>query len=162
LYLELFKDFFAFFSRLNVEEIPELGIIPIMVSSPQDMSSMWKALRMGGGCKVKAFFCCCYTITSKDLATPWKPRCDSCLEKGRQICCHSDTGDEATLLSINANVQQMTTAHHFLQFEETSGLLLKLSNLIRTLPSLRNREIQATLTLIPSQIFKRGITISAT
>jgi hypothetical protein len=53
LYQEHFKDFFDFFSWLNLEGIPELGNNPIMVSLPQDMSSMWKGLSRGGGCKVK-------------------------------------------------------------------------------------------------------------
>ena len=128
LYQEHFKDFFDFFSKLNLEGIPELGSNPIMVSSPQDMSSMWKALGRGGGCKVKTFFCYCCATTSKDSATPRKTCCDSCLEKGRQKCFHSDTGDEDTLVRLNADLQQMTTTHQFLQFEDTSGLLLKLQS----------------------------------
>jgi hypothetical protein len=65
---------------------------------------------------------------SKDSATPRKTCCDSCLDKGRQKCFHSDTGYEATLLRLNANFQQMTTTHQLLQFEDTSGLLLKLQS----------------------------------
>jgi hypothetical protein len=76
--------------------------------------------------KVKTFFAS--AVTSKDLATPRKTCCESCLEKGRQKCYHSDTGDEATLLRFNAALQQMTTTHQFLQFEDTSGLLLKLQS----------------------------------
>jgi hypothetical protein len=128
LYKEHFKDFFDFFSRLNLEGIPELGNNPISVSSPQDMSSMWKALGRGGGCKVKTFFCYCCAVTSKDSATPRKTCCHSCLEKGRQKCYHSDIGDESTLLRLTADLQQMTTTHQFLQFEDSSGLLLKLQS----------------------------------
>jgi hypothetical protein len=99
-----------------------------MVSSPQDMPSIWKALGQGGGCKVKTFFCYCCATTSKDPATPRKTCCDSCLDKGRQKCFHSDTGDKATLVRLHANLQQMTTNHQSLQFEDTSGLLLKLQS----------------------------------
>jgi hypothetical protein len=56
LYQEHFKDFFDVFSKLNLEGGFELGNNPISVSSPQDMSSMWKALGWDGGCKVKTFF----------------------------------------------------------------------------------------------------------
>jgi hypothetical protein len=130
LYQEHLKDCFDISSRLKLERIPELGSSnPIMVSSPQDMAStVWKMLGRGSGCKVKTFFCYCCATTSKDLATPRKTCCDSCLEKGRQKCFHSDTGDEGTLVRLNADLQQMTTTHQILQFEDTSGLLLKLQS----------------------------------
>jgi hypothetical protein len=90
LYEEHFKDFFDFFSRLPLEGIPELLNNPISVSSPQDMSSMWKALeQQGGGCKVKTFFCYCCAAVTLDSATPRKTCCVSCLEKGRQKCYHA-------------------------------------------------------------------------
>jgi hypothetical protein len=97
LYHEHFKDFFDFFARLNREGLPELGIQPIMVSSPQDMSSMWKALGWAGGCKVKTFFCYCCAMTSKESATARKVQCPSCVEKGKLRSYHSVTGDAATL-----------------------------------------------------------------
>jgi hypothetical protein len=112
-----------------LEGIPEVGNNPILVSSPQDMSSMWKALGWGGGCKVKTFFCYYCAVISKDSATrPRKTCCDSCLEKGRRKCYHGDIGDESTLLRLTADLQQMTTTHQFLQFEDTSGLLLNLQS----------------------------------
>jgi hypothetical protein len=128
LYQEQFKDFFDFFSRLNQEGIPELGSNPIMVSSPQDMSSMWKALGRGGGCKVKTYFCYCCAMTSKESATPRKISCQSCMDRGRKKCYHTDTGDAATLQRLNIDLQQMTTTHQFLQFEDTSGVLLNLQS----------------------------------
>jgi hypothetical protein len=158
LYQEHFKDFFDFLSRLNLEGIPELGSNPIMVSSPQDMSSMWKALEQGGGCEVKTFFCYCCAVTSKDSATPRKTCCDSCLEKGRQKCFHSDSGDKANLLRLNADLQQMTTTHQFLQYGYTSGLLLRL----QSHPNPSQFEKERDPSMFPSPIFKRGITISAT
>jgi hypothetical protein len=128
LYQKHFKDFFDLFSRQKLERIPDLGNNPIMVSSQQDMVSMWKALGQGGSCKAKTFFCYCCAITSELLASPWKTCCDSCLEKGMQKSFHSNTGVEATLLRLDANLQQMTTTHQFLQFEDVSGLLLKLQS----------------------------------
>jgi hypothetical protein len=128
LYQEHFKDFFDFFSRLNREGLPQLGIYPIMVSSPQDMSSMWKALGRGGGCKVKTFFCYCCAMTSKESATQRKIKCPSCVLSGRQKCFHSDTGDVATLHRLNLDLQQMTATHGFLQVDDTSGLLSKLQS----------------------------------
>jgi hypothetical protein len=128
LYHEHFKDFFDFFSRLNREGLPELGIQPIMVSSPQDMSSMWKALGRGGGCKVKTFFCYCCAMTSKESATARKIKCPSCVERGRLRCYHSETGDAATLERLNGDLEEMTTTHQFLRFEDTSGLLLNLQS----------------------------------
>jgi hypothetical protein len=128
LYHEHFKDFFDFFARLNREGLPELGIQPIMVSSPQDMSSMWKALGRGGGCKVKTFFCYCCAMTSKECATARKVRCPSCVETGRLRCYHSETGDTATLERLRVDLDQMTTTHQFLQFDDTSGLLVKLQS----------------------------------
>ena len=138
-----------------MQGIPELGNNPISVSSPQDMSSMWKALGRGGGCKVKTFFCYCCAVTSKDSATPRKTCCHSCLEKGRQKCYHSDIGDESTLLRLSADLQQMTTTHQFLQFEDTSGLLLKLQSHLNPSQFEKERD-QSNIEFVPlSDIQKR-------
>jgi hypothetical protein len=99
-----------------------------MVSSPQDMSSMWKALGRGGRCKVKTFFCYCCAMTSKESTTARKIKCPSCVEKGRLRCYHSETGDAAILQRLNGDLEAMTMTHQFLRFEDTSGLLLKLQS----------------------------------
>jgi hypothetical protein len=82
LYKEQFKDCFDFFGRLRDEGLPEMGIRPINVSSPQDMSSIWKAIGRGGGCKVKIYFCYCCATILKESATPRKLLRASCVEKG--------------------------------------------------------------------------------
>jgi hypothetical protein len=83
LYKEQFKDFFDFFGRLRDEGLPETGIRPINMASPQDMSSIiWKGIGRGGGYKVKTYFCYCCATTSKESATPRKLLCASCIEKG--------------------------------------------------------------------------------
>jgi hypothetical protein len=93
--------------------------------------------------------------SSEDSATPRKTCCDSCLEKGRKEYYHSDNGDESTLLRLTADLQQMTTTHHFLQFEDTSGLLLKLQSHLN--PSQFEKEKDASnLEFVPqSDIQKR-------
>jgi hypothetical protein len=60
---EQFKDFCDFLAQKRDEGLPESGIRPIQVSSPQDMSSTWKALGHGGGCKVHTYFCYCCALT---------------------------------------------------------------------------------------------------
>jgi hypothetical protein len=128
LYQEHFKDFFDFFGRLRDEGLPTHGIRPMMVSSPQDMSSIWKAIGRGGGCKNKTFFCYCCAATSKDSAKPRKIQCQSCIEKGRSKCYHSDMGDVSTLARLHGDLQEMTTTHQFLQFEDTSQTLAELQS----------------------------------
>ena len=53
LYTEEFKEFFDYFADVAANGLPAEGIQPLEVSSPQDMSSFWKCLKRGGGCKVK-------------------------------------------------------------------------------------------------------------
>lgn len=123
------QGFFNFFSQLNNQGLLELGIQPIMVSSPQDMmSSMWKALGRGDSCKVKTFFCYCCAVTSKESAIPWKVCCPSCVRKEWLKCYHSDTGDAETLQRLHANLHHMKITPQFLQFEDTSGVLAKLQS----------------------------------
>jgi hypothetical protein len=58
-----FEDFFKFFEKLREEGLlaSEFGpaILPIIVWSPQDLSSMWKCLNTGSGARKngKTHFC---------------------------------------------------------------------------------------------------------
>ncbi len=50
-----FKDVFKFFDKLMAEGLPANGngprILPIIVWSPQDLSSIWKCLNTGCGAR---------------------------------------------------------------------------------------------------------------
>jgi hypothetical protein len=125
LYQEQFKDFFDFLGRIRDFGLPEFGIRPIQVSSPQDMSSTWKALGRGGGCKVHTFFCYCCALASKDSAMPRKIRCESCITKDRLKCYHHATGDVATLERLSHDLEELQDTHQFLT-GNTTELLSKL------------------------------------
>jgi hypothetical protein len=48
-----FADVFKFFEKLMLDGLPENEhgprIMPLLIWSPQDMSSIWKSLNTGGG-----------------------------------------------------------------------------------------------------------------
>jgi hypothetical protein len=121
LYANHFSDFFNFF-----QQVEERGFGTytrgFLISSPQDLSSLWKATGKGGVCKQKIFFCCCCACKSVDVHKPAQIRCDRCVDNGRQKCYHHPVGDAATLSRIQERLAGMYTANTFLNEEnlETS------------------------------------------
>jgi hypothetical protein len=114
LYSKYFTDFFAFFKQ--VEERGFEGFpVPFIVSSPQDLSSHWKALGVGGACKVKKFFCHACSCSSDAVHLPRPVRCDTCVERGREKCFHYPVGDTATLLRAQVRLTAMATNHPYLR-----------------------------------------------
>jgi hypothetical protein len=113
LYSKYFTDFFAFFKQ--VEERGFEGFpFPFIVSSPQDLSSHWKALGVGGACKVKTFFCTACSCSSDAVHLPRAVRCDTCVETGRENCFHYPVGDTATLLRAQERLDAMAANHPYL------------------------------------------------
>ena len=59
-----FEDFFKFFEKVREEGLPasEFGpaLLPIIVWSPQDLSSMWKCLNTGSGARKNGKTHCCH------------------------------------------------------------------------------------------------------
>jgi hypothetical protein len=92
-----FGDFFAFFKEVNANGL-DGGAIRINVTSPQDQSSFWKALKRGGACKVAKNFCphCC-ACTSDEVIKPKKVKCTRCQETARENCYHWDVGNMACM-----------------------------------------------------------------
>jgi hypothetical protein len=113
-YNKYFTDFFAFFKQ--VEERGFEGFpVPFIVSSPQDLSSHWKALGVGGACKQKTFFCTACSCSSGVVHLPCSVRCDTCVESGRQQCFHYPVGDTATLLRATERLAAMAANHPYLR-----------------------------------------------
>jgi hypothetical protein len=116
LYANHFSDFFNFF-----QQVEERGFGTytrgFLISSPQDLSSLWKATGKGGVCKQKIFFCCCCACKSVDVHKPAQIRCDRCVDNGRQKCYHHPVGDAATLSRIQERLAGMYTANTFLNEE---------------------------------------------
>lgn len=59
-----FTDVFKFFEKVMAEGLPadEIGprIMPIIIWSPQDLSSIWKSLNTGGGARKSGDRHCCH------------------------------------------------------------------------------------------------------
>jgi hypothetical protein len=71
LYDNHFGDFFDYFKSVEAGGL-EGGTMRIEVTSPQDQSSFWKALKRGGACKVARDFCHCCACTSAEVILPNK------------------------------------------------------------------------------------------
>jgi hypothetical protein len=50
------------------------------------MSSIWKSLKKGGGCKNRTLFCHCCSLTKKRVHLARPIPCQSCVEKDRAKC----------------------------------------------------------------------------
>ena len=93
-----YNDCFAeFFERFNGERfvIPATDTEPELsnfdINSCQDLSSGWKATKLGGGCKTTNLFCC-HCMVSRDTSCRFKSnddRCNICVRLGIEQCfCH--------------------------------------------------------------------------
>ena len=93
-----YNDCFAeFFERFNGERfvIPATDTEPELsnfdINSCQDLSSGWKATKLGGGCKSTNLFCC-HCMVSRDTSCRFKSnddRCNICVRLGIEQCfCH--------------------------------------------------------------------------
>jgi hypothetical protein len=64
LYNHHFGDSFDYLKKIQANGL-DSGTIRINITSPQDQSSFWKALKCGGACKGAKDFCHCCTCTSE-------------------------------------------------------------------------------------------------
>ncbi len=101
LYDNYYSDFFLFFRLINEQGFGEFTVkenssgiprFPFTISSPQDLSSFWKATGRGGACKNKKEFCCQCACQSDDVHLPRQIQCERCVLKGREHCYHYDVG----------------------------------------------------------------------
>jgi hypothetical protein len=100
-----FQDFFEFFDKVKREGLPASpvgpAIHPMLVWSPQDLSSLWKTLKTGTGAKKNSdsYFCHVCPCSSRDILfyKVGNNRCDRCVRKGNTKCYHWSVGDEATI-----------------------------------------------------------------
>ena len=93
LYEDCFQNFFEYFNgTVKVPAkfgLPELSNFRIL--SPQDMSSIWKTVGLGGGSHTKHFFCYCCSCQKRDirLAKQKLERCYDCTRLKIDRCfCH--------------------------------------------------------------------------
>jgi hypothetical protein len=82
--------------------------------SPQDGSSLWKALDRGGACKNKKDFCPYCACTSKQCVVPRSFPCERCAAIGRQKCYHWDVGDTATYAKVQESLDHLRTTFPYL------------------------------------------------
>ena len=100
LYDDHFKDFFDFFKDVQDNGIAHFPAGSFEILSPQDMSSHWKCLKRGGGCKSKIDFCHCCACISEDSYAPRHRICPSCKSLGSTDCYHWEVGDRETLVRL--------------------------------------------------------------
>jgi hypothetical protein len=110
LYNTCFADFFAFFQQVEQHGFGEFAR-PFNVSAPQDMSSFWKSLKKGGGCKTKTLFCHCCSLSKERVHLPRAIPCQFCVEKNREKCYHYAVGDTATLELASQRLLAMAVNH---------------------------------------------------
>jgi hypothetical protein len=96
LYDNHFGNFFDYFKNVPANGLDGRAL-RINMSSPQDQSPFWKALKRGGACKVAKNFCHCCACTYEEVITSKQVRCSRCLEKGSENY-HWDVGDEANMI----------------------------------------------------------------
>jgi hypothetical protein len=138
LYDNYYSDFFSFFKQVNEHGFGNFtakensnGILraPFTISSPQDLSSLWKSTGRGGACKNKIDFCCQCACTSDVVHLPRQIRCERCVLTGREACYHWDVGDESTLSKAQERLLGMvTTAPYLGDATIQARLLLRLDN----------------------------------
>lgn len=114
LYDEAFKDFFDYFKKIENEGFGPIPPGRFLFSSPQDMSSLWKALKKGGACKQKTHFCHCCSCKSEDAWNPRPERCSRCITTGRERCYHHDVGDVTTMERVLEEWKVLTDTYPYL------------------------------------------------
>jgi hypothetical protein len=113
LYDNHFGDFFDYFKYVQTNGL-DGGAIRINVTSPQDQSSFWKALKRGGACKVAKDFCHCCACTSDEVISPNKVKCARCILKGKENCYHWDVGSEANMLRLQGELASLKQTYPYL------------------------------------------------
>jgi hypothetical protein len=113
LYDNHFGDFFDYFKDVQANGL-DGGAIRINVTSPQDQSSFWKALKRGGACKVAKDFCHCCACTSEEVVLPKKVKCSRCQDKGKENCYHWDVCDADNMLRLQGQLQSLQEMYPYL------------------------------------------------
>jgi hypothetical protein len=125
LYDNHFGDFFDYFKTVQADGLGG-GVIQINVTSPQDRSSFWKALKRGGACKVARDFCHCCACTSAEVVLPNKVKCSRCLETGRQICYHWDVCSEENMIRLQGQLESLQEMYPYLADDAVLSNKLKI------------------------------------
>jgi hypothetical protein len=110
LYNTSFADFFSFFKQVDERGFGDFHK-PFNVSAPHDLSSFWKSLKKGGGCKTKTLFCHCCSLTKERVHLPRATPCQLCQQKNRDKCFHYAVGDHATLATASERLRLMAVNH---------------------------------------------------
>ena len=99
-----FSNMFLFSQQLLTVGLPasdEYGdaLLPSKILMPQDLSSFWKSLDMGGACKVKTHFCHCCLCRSNECADYKLSslQCRRCVETGQKKWVHFEVCDNELL-----------------------------------------------------------------
>lgn len=83
------------------------GFKKFIVKSPQDMSSHWKSLGKGGGCKNAIAFCHCCSCETKDLLKFRENKCIDCENLNKEKCYHWPVADNQTLERTNKELLKL-------------------------------------------------------
>jgi hypothetical protein len=113
-YQEYLVDFFAYFKDLKEKQVGPYPPGTFDSVSPQDGSSLWKALDRGGACKVKKEFCPYCACTSDRCVLPRSNPCERCVSIGRKRCFHWDVGDADTYARHQASLESLQASFPFL------------------------------------------------
>jgi hypothetical protein len=153
LYNDCFKPFHSRFGAGLV--IPANNTCPefsnFQIIAPQDMSSIWKTVGLGGGCYNKKQFCYCCMCTN-DLISVHKSgesRCDLCIRLEVTRCYCHPVNDEAFL----QGTQRMLEQHVQSALDEGYSKLDAISakSKISTNPQIANKEsIHNHIDFVPS------------
>jgi ribosomal protein L37AE/L43A len=114
LYKERIADFFKYFKNIKDKQVGDYPAGTFDSVSPQDGSSLWKALDRGGACKVKKEFCPYCACRSAKWVQPRVNKCQHCILKGRANCYHWDVGDKTMYANLQSNLDQLKASHAFL------------------------------------------------
>ena len=103
----MFQSFFNRGKKLSQEGVRHcefgLKILPLRVTSLQDLSSTWKTLVAGGAAKVEKIPCHLYLVSSSEFAH-FKlddERCSQCKEDNVNKCVCHDVTDNIYVQKIN-------------------------------------------------------------
>ncbi len=129
-----FTDIFKFFENLMKDGLPanDFGprIMPVMVWSPQDLSSIWKSLNTGGGARKAGTKHWCYlcACTGNKIASfvVGNNRCRWCIEKNHEKCYHWAMGDENLVMQFQEEQMaqyRQVCGRHFWEVKVESEVL---------------------------------------
>ena len=109
LYEDCFQAFFDYFNdgcKVSAQfGLPELSNFRVL--SPQDMSSIWKTVGLGGGSHSKEYFCYCCSCRKQDIRIGKVDcnRCSTCVRLLVPSCFCHEVNDETRMCELSETLE---------------------------------------------------------